>query len=92
MRKNQSNILFFGNFVNLPLGVFKDGIREIIHNWDRLYDSMASDLHSLGNLLDKKYRLLWISYTVFMGGLVLSVLLLAVLFIARDGWVLLSGP
>ena len=32
VRKNRSNILFFGNFVNLPLDTFRIGIREIIED------------------------------------------------------------
>ena len=80
VRRNEANILFFGNFVNLPLETFKLGIREIIHDWDRLYDAMASDLYGLGQVLQKKYRLLWISYTVFMIGLILTVTLLLILF------------
>jgi len=81
VRENQANILFFGNFVNLSLDDFKVGIREVMSDWDRLYDSMSHDLHSLGLVLQKKYRLLWISYTVFMVGLVASVIALVICYI-----------
>lgn len=83
VRENQANILFFGNFVNLSLDDFKIGIREVMSDWDRLYDSMSHDLHSLGLVLQKKYRLLWISYTVFMAGLIGSVIALVIGYIVE---------
>src|SRR5690606_1711714 len=62
IRQNRANILFFGNFVNLGLREFNVGMKEIMSDWDRLYDSMINDLYSLGQVLSKKYRLLWLSY------------------------------
>lgn len=75
IRQNRANILFFGNFVNLRLREFNVGMKEIMSDKDRLYDSMIQDLYSLGLVLSKKYRLLWLSYTVFMAGLILTVAL-----------------
>ncbi|MEX0747532.1 MAG: Pycsar system effector family protein, partial [Rhodothermales bacterium] len=65
VRRNRANILFFGNFVNMSPSEFNIGMREIMTDWDKLYDSMIHDLYSLGLVLQKKYRLLWFSYTVF---------------------------
>lgn len=81
VRKNRSNLLFFGNFVNMPLDKFTLGMREIIEDYDMLYDSMIHDLYGLGLVLQKKYKMLWISYTVFMVGLSISVVLFIVLFV-----------
>lgn len=81
VRRSRANILFFGNFVNLPRDVFRTGMKEIMEDWDQLYDSMINDLHSLGQVLHKKYRLLWISFTVFMAGLIVTALLFLVLFL-----------
>jgi len=39
-----------------------------------LYGSMIKDLYFLGKVLGKKYRLVRISYTIFMYGLIISVL------------------
>lgn len=81
VRRNRSNLLFFGNFVKLPAEDYNTGMHEIMKDWDRLYDSMINDIYSLGQVLSKKYRLLWISYTVFMAGLVGSVILFLALFL-----------
>lgn len=80
VRQNRANLLFFGNFVNLEADTFNIGMKEIMADWDRLYDSMISDLYSLGHVLSRKYRLLWLSYTAFMAGLILTVVLFLGLF------------
>jgi hypothetical protein len=41
-----------------------------------LYGTLVNDLHGLGKSLERKYRLLRIAYTVFLVGLVISVLVL----------------
>ena len=75
VRQREANILFFGNFVKMPQEEFLAGIHELMDESDMVYDQMALDLYGLGQVLQKKYRLLWISYTVFMAGLGISVLL-----------------
>ncbi|HEX7072395.1 MAG TPA: Pycsar system effector family protein [Rhodothermales bacterium] len=75
VRGRQGNLLFFGNFVKMPRDRFLEGIHELMEDTDMVYDQMALDLYGLGQVLQKKYRLLWISYTVFMAGLALSVVL-----------------
>ena len=75
VRQREANILFFGNFVKMPREEFLAGIHELMEESDMVYDQMALDLYGLGQVLQKKYRLLWISYTVFMAGLGISVFL-----------------
>lgn len=41
---------------------------------DYMYGSLAKDLHYLGIILERKYRLLRITYTVFMIGIIASVI------------------
>ena len=82
VRKSRANILFFGNFVNLTQDRFRLGIREMMRDWDMLYDSMINDIYGLGLVLMKKYRLLWLSFTVFMAGLIVTVALFLILFVA----------
>lgn len=75
VREKRANLLFFGNFVRMPQDQFLKGIHELMEEGDMVYDQMALDLYGLGLVLQRKYRLLWISYTVFMAGLALSVVL-----------------
>ncbi len=80
VHRNRANILFFGNFVNMELGEFTAAMREIMGDWDKLYDTMISDMYSLGKVLKRKYRLLWFSYSIFMAGLVITVAVFMLLF------------
>ena len=41
---------------------------------DGLYTNMMTDVYYLGAVLERKYRLLRTSYTIFMVGLILTVL------------------
>ena len=87
--RNDANILFFGNFVNLSEDDFVDGMRDLMMTPDHLYINMVRDLYGLGHVLKKKFRLLRISYTVFMFALVAGVVLFLVVFaidatVARD--------
>jgi len=73
VRSNRSNILFFGNFYNMNRDDYVTGLEELMSDSERLYDTMARDLHSLGAVLSKKFRLLRVAYNIFMVGLVVSV-------------------
>ena len=68
------NLLFFGNFTKLSLGRFQEGMFELMRHKDGLYTNMMTDVYYLGGVLDRKYGLLRISYTIFMVGLILTTL------------------
>ena len=68
------NLLFFGNFTKLSLDNFHNGMHELMADRDKLYDNMITDIYYLGEVLARKYRLLRISYTIFMVGLILTAL------------------
>jgi predicted metal-dependent HD superfamily phosphohydrolase len=68
------NILFFGNFTNLSLEDFQSGMFDIMRDEKALYNNMITDIYYLGVVLERKYNILRISYTIFMVGLVLTVL------------------
>ncbi len=81
IHRNDANILFFGNFVNLSADEFVEGMRDLMMNQDHLYVNMVRDLYGLGQVLKTKFRLLRISYTVFMFALVVGVGLFVVVFV-----------
>ena len=49
-------------------------MKEMMKDADYLYSSLIKDIYFLGVVLGKKYRLLRISYTIFMFGFVLAVI------------------
>lgn len=80
IRNKQSSSLFFGNFTNMKLSEFIHNMKEIGRSKDLLYDSMTIDLYYLGLVLTQKYRLLRISYNIFMGALILAVVAFIAIF------------
>lgn len=74
IRNKKTNLLFFGNFHEMELTDYQWGMRQMIKDREYLYNTMMMDIYYLGVVLAKKYRYLRISYTVFMLGLILSVI------------------
>jgi len=81
IEQRKANILFFGNFHQLPLDDFNDAMNDLMKDRDYLYDTLIKDLYYLGLVLNKKYRMLSISYTVFMYGIIISVAAFCIAFI-----------
>ncbi len=67
------NPVFFGNFVHLSLDQYEAAIDAMLRDGVLLFGNMARDLYYLGQVLDKKYRLLTFSYTIFMMGFIATV-------------------
>lgn len=74
------NLLFFGNFYKMSLEDFQDGMFEVMGDYNYLYKSLMKDLYFLGIVLQKKYKLLRIAYTIFMIGIVVSVIAFVISF------------
>ena len=74
----RANLLFFGNFSNMPLDDFMWGMKEMIANKDYLYDSMIKDYYYLGQVIGQKYKRLRICYNIFMFGLIISIIAYAI--------------
>jgi hypothetical protein len=74
------NLLFFGNFHKMSLKDFEWAMGEMMQDRDYLYSSMKKDLYFLGLVLDRKYKILRITYTIFMIGIIVSVIAFAVAF------------
>lgn len=68
------NVLFFGNFHKMPYEDFTWAIKETIKEREDIYESLNKDLFSLGVVLNRKYKLLRITYTIFMIGIISSVI------------------
>jgi predicted metal-dependent HD superfamily phosphohydrolase len=74
IEKKTVNLLFFGNFYRMSLDAYSDGMLKMMDDKDFLYGSLIRDNYSQGVVLGKKYRLLRVSYNIFMFGLILSVM------------------
>ncbi len=71
------NLMFFGNFHKMELKEYEWAIDELLRDKEYVYSSMTKDLYFLGIVLNRKYRILRITYTIFMSGIIISVLAFA---------------
>lgn len=72
---NRANVLFFGNFSHLTPDEYVEGMVDLLKDNDKLYLNMIRDIYGLGSVLQKKFKLLRIAYTVFMIALIAGVAL-----------------
>jgi predicted metal-dependent HD superfamily phosphohydrolase len=70
----RTNLLFFGNFYKSSLEEYQWAMGTMMKDKDYLYGSLIQDIHQLGVVLGRKYRLIRAAYNVFMIGIIASVI------------------
>lgn len=85
VKNKKVNLIFFGNFHKMELDDFEWAMGEMMQDREYLYSSMKKDLYFLGKVLNRKYKILRITYTVFMIGIIVSVISFAIAFIWGGG-------
>ncbi len=78
VEKKNVNLLFFGNFHKMNLSEFQWAMNEMINDKEYIYSSLTKDLYFLGVVLQRKYRILRLTYTIFMIGIIVSVIAFAI--------------
>lgn len=68
------NLLFFGNFYNMSIEDYAEGMWQMMGDRDFLYGSLVRDVYYQGIALGRKFKWLRVSYNVFMFGLIISVI------------------
>ncbi|QKZ14976.1 Pycsar system effector family protein [Spirosoma sp. KUDC1026] len=84
IQHQKANLLFFGNFYNMSLEEYEMGINAMMNDSEFLYGSMTRDIYYLGVVLGRKYKLLRITYNIFMFGFIVSVLAFLAVFLIYD--------
>ncbi len=72
IRNKQGNLLYFGNFHNMHLRDFEWGFLQMINDKNYLYGSMIRDFYYQGTGLQRKYKFIRMSLSIFIIGLVLA--------------------
>lgn len=80
VEEKKVNLLFFGNFHQMSLSEFEWAVNEMIQDKDYIYSALTKDLYFLGIVLNRKYRILRTTYTIFIVGIVLSAIAFAIFF------------
>ncbi len=74
VKNKKVNLLFFGNFYKMSLDEYEWAINEMLKDKDYIYSSMTKDLYFLGKVLDRKYKILRNTYTIFLVGIIISLI------------------
>jgi len=74
------NLLFFGNFHKMSLEDYDWAVRELVKDKEYIYSTLTKDLYFLGKVLDKKYKILRLTYTIFMIGMIVTVIAFGIAF------------
>jgi len=80
VKQKKINLLFFGNFHKMSLPDYEWAIQELVKDKDYIYSSLTKDLYFLGLVLNRKYKILRFTYTIFIIGIVISVISFAAAF------------
>uniref|UniRef100_UPI003217ED97 Pycsar system effector family protein n=1 Tax=uncultured Draconibacterium sp. TaxID=1573823 RepID=UPI003217ED97 len=83
LKNKKINLLFFGNIFKMPYSKYKEGIKEMMDDYDYLYGTLTKDQYSLGKVLAKKYKLLRYSYNFFMFSFVAAVVTFLVVYLSN---------
>ena len=82
VKQKKVNLLFFGNFHKMSLNEFQWAMNEMLNDKEYIYSSLTKDLYFLGLVLQRKYKILRLTYTFFMIGIIVSVIAFAISFYA----------
>lgn len=79
-----SNLFFFGNFFKMSYGEYQQGMQHVMEDENKLEDSIMRDLYFLGKSLGNKYQQLRTCYTVFMAGIIITVLVFGISYMLNQ--------
>ena len=69
------NLLFFGAIATIPSEDYIARMREVLADDDRIYDAILEDIHQASRLLlNRKYRLLKLSYLALIVGMIATLI------------------
>lgn len=74
LEEKKVNLLFYGSFYKMPYREFNQGIKQLVDDNEFLFDTLTKDIYWQGRVIGYKFRLLRISYDIFMYGTAASVI------------------
>ena len=80
IENGSTNLFFFGNFFKMTQKEYRAGLKQVVENDDLLDKTIVNDLYYLGISLGRKYSRLHTTYSVFMFGMVTTVIVYALAF------------
>jgi hypothetical protein len=83
------NLMFFGNFYKTKVEDYEWGMKKMMNDPEYLYGTMIRDMHQLGKVLARKYKLIGAAYLVFMYGIIATIIAFVIAFLMGQQ---ASGP
>ncbi len=68
--ERRSNLLFFGHFTQLDPDDYIREMNDLFEDPNELQSAMHRDMYFLGKVMDRKYRLVSMAYTLFLIGFI----------------------
>jgi hypothetical protein len=72
--RSTNNLMFYGNFHDMKEEEYVNQISDLMNQGDELYKTIAKDTYYLGKTINKKFKLLRSSFTIFLVGIIISVI------------------
>jgi len=72
-----ADLMTFEDFSDMNLSDYNDSVMQTMADGKTLYPSIIKDIHRLGVKLALKYRLIRLSYLIFLYGIIISMVLFA---------------
>ena len=74
-RAERTNLLFFGAIATMPSEDYIARMRAVLADDDKIYDAILEDIHQASRLLlNRKYRLLKLSYLALIVGMIATLI------------------
>lgn len=84
--KGKKSFLFFENIYHMKLEDYLNKMEQIIDSNKDVHENMIIDIYNQAKILHMKYKLLRLSYIIFIYGLVISIVMFLVF------WLLINNP
>jgi hypothetical protein len=72
--EERPSMFFFESFYKIPQKKFLQDFEELLKDNQQIHDHFTIDIYNQGKILHRKFRLISISYTVFMLGFIVGIL------------------
>lgn len=80
---DKTDLLFFGDYVHLSLKEYKKAMNEMMEDDTLLRDSLIDNIYAQGKVIDHKFKLLSIAYTIFMYGFPVAIIGFLIMLLVR---------
>lgn len=81
-KTKQEGIMYSSNIDTMSVDEYLNSLNEIFESENAFYTNLNIDMYYQGKSMNRKYRLLRIAYTIFLTGLIISVITFFIVFFA----------